>query len=1536
MTPSADQPKYWAFISYSHADSKWGKWLHKQLETFPVPTTLVGKKTERGYDVPKRLMPIFRDREELPGSSTLKDNIQEALEQSRYLVVICSPRSAASMWVNEEVLTFKAMGRSDRVLCLIVDGEPNATDKPACGLLECFPPAVRHAVNPDRSLSQQREEPIAADARPGKDGKVDALLKLASGLLGVGFDELKQRDARRRRRQKVGYAMAGAAFVVLLAWGAWEFQAQRVRLQNAASSMADFRQAAATFDSGDSGLGMAYLARALKKDPGNKVAAQRLFYELTYKNWVQSATQVASGAGFVMGAQFSPDFTKLAVVQAGETSALHVVDTLSGQTLLEIKGTEEWHPCLVSFCGNGIIAVQAIVPANKGYPSAVSIIDVATGEKLKEFQVEGSTPNSVVSTEDGKQIFIGWAKTEPVSYWNPHLHNLYTQDTDKQTDSLEQSDLQSGAIQSWVINGGESLLKPTEWPVLSLRLDERSSTLYAGSIAREKGNKAGYLEILSATNLEAAEPPIKVDAWILDIDLSSAVDDQTVDGDIGIKVALSCSDKKTRIYGKDIFTGATVLRSTIASNDRQQTLFLGNMLGLASHSGHAQITGSDGQSLVPAWDHGAQFASLASNAPQNFALVSWAGVDQTRRGGKVFVKSLLNPFSRLYPAPLEPALWWPSQSIFLSALSERADKLFIVRNEPISGGFRWDLVSVPIANRAARAEKMSLGRVKHGSIVKSPSGRYFACLAVVNDSEAETEILLCDVETRTEKCRTTTPPDTAAVVFSADGKTISAIGKNAVTIFDMSLRRIGDVAINGIKEATNWVIPDVVEGDTAARTVGIIETLKDGSDYQLALIDTAKANRVSTTSLPGRPSHLALNRNCDAVVVSWNEGETEKCALVDIPSGAILREFGDRQTPAAFSFDGSRLLMKAFPNAILYNTSNWKIVGEFVGHKRMLSAYAFDPFNRFIATGALDGTVRLWSLEKGTQIGEEMPPLVEQKSNPRRVVNTMEMDQSGERLIVGFTELSEDGEPRGNVNSLSVWDTSEQLATIPEFFTPHLAEAWFTEDGRSVVMVTGDKGGRFVSFLDMDFPDMEMPPAIWHLAQEVSGYNIAKQVAKADALPNVTLAVSKILNSQKDQASESIKWLTWYLSDPKVRTISPYSKTLASEYRRALTEDMRLQRDLIEAFEMDPSDDLNLANLALLTENFTPSEGIWAHLLKGPDQDKDVLFRRAVRLFENIWWSAEASIALDAEKELVQLVRQKLEGDLSWSPHEQGIARNKIIKLNREGFLKLIAYAGRPEAAKQATKLMVENLGDMHCDANIITYINSQYTQFINNALEAGNGNSACALEMRQMFWLDSLGYALGREMLQSWLKIDPEVVVDTVASDVESCYKNYPDLALRFWRFVYSSFQVAPDAISSEQHDRLIAASATLAAILASELVELDIGVPEAEFYARESLSLRQQVGVTGWPLANSKSLVGAALLQQDKLDLAESFVSEGAKELLSFKETIPEGARPRLTEAVNRAALLYEKKGDQELTSYWRSESEKLSEDPRSASAE
>ena len=206
-----EQFKYWALISYSHGDAKWGDWLHSALETYRVPARLVRKAQPAGA-VPKRLFPVFRDREELATSSSLDEHIQNGLRLSRALVVICSPRSANSRWVNEEIKLYKRMGREDRVFCLIVDGEPNA---PADSrLLECFPRAVRFHLNRDGEISNEAAEPLAADAREGKDGKRNALLKLIAGIIGVPFDELRQRDRQRRIRRRIHL---GASIVAMVA-----------------------------------------------------------------------------------------------------------------------------------------------------------------------------------------------------------------------------------------------------------------------------------------------------------------------------------------------------------------------------------------------------------------------------------------------------------------------------------------------------------------------------------------------------------------------------------------------------------------------------------------------------------------------------------------------------------------------------------------------------------------------------------------------------------------------------------------------------------------------------------------------------------------------------------------------------------------------------------------------------------------------------------------------------------------------------------------------------------------------------------------------------------------------------------------------------------------------------------------------------------------------------------------------------------------------------------------------------------------------
>jgi WD40 repeat protein len=233
--------KYKAFLSYSHRDKPWGDWLHKALESYRVPKRLVGT-AGRDRAVPAKLFPIFRDREELSSSSDLNDQIKTALEQSAYLVVICSPHSANSHWVNEEILAFKRMGRENCILALIVEGEPYAADKAGMDAgLECFPLGLKYKLGPDGDQSAVRAEPLAADARREGDGKENAKLKLVAGLLGIGYDTLKQREVEARRARARVWAAAVAAVAVSFFGVIAYFLIGQTRDANAARFVAEAR-----------------------------------------------------------------------------------------------------------------------------------------------------------------------------------------------------------------------------------------------------------------------------------------------------------------------------------------------------------------------------------------------------------------------------------------------------------------------------------------------------------------------------------------------------------------------------------------------------------------------------------------------------------------------------------------------------------------------------------------------------------------------------------------------------------------------------------------------------------------------------------------------------------------------------------------------------------------------------------------------------------------------------------------------------------------------------------------------------------------------------------------------------------------------------------------------------------------------------------------------------------------------------------------------------------------------------------------------
>lgn len=182
---------YKAFISHTECDSHWAKRLHDRLNHYSIPSKL--RKLHPG--LPKNLRPVFwykRDISELH----LKQVIRKELYNSEYLIVICSPESAKSVWVNEEVRIFKEdFGRGDRIIPFVVDGTANATDPGT----ECFPDLLRNLPI---------DEQIRGIDVRGEDGTEGAYINVIATMLKVRYDELYQRYEREKKKRIFGWCAA--------------------------------------------------------------------------------------------------------------------------------------------------------------------------------------------------------------------------------------------------------------------------------------------------------------------------------------------------------------------------------------------------------------------------------------------------------------------------------------------------------------------------------------------------------------------------------------------------------------------------------------------------------------------------------------------------------------------------------------------------------------------------------------------------------------------------------------------------------------------------------------------------------------------------------------------------------------------------------------------------------------------------------------------------------------------------------------------------------------------------------------------------------------------------------------------------------------------------------------------------------------------------------------------------------------------------------------------------------------------------------
>lgn len=185
-----------AFVSYCHKDRAFAARLQRRLEAYRLPRRLAGEVAPLPGQAPGRIGPVFRDREDLSAATDLSAAVREAIAASSALVVVASPDSAKSHWVEREIALFRELHPDAPILVALARGEPG----------ESMPAALRTGP-----------EPLAADFRKEGDGRRLAFLKIVAGLSGLPLDTLVQRDAQRQVRRVTAVTLGAAVLVVVMA-----------------------------------------------------------------------------------------------------------------------------------------------------------------------------------------------------------------------------------------------------------------------------------------------------------------------------------------------------------------------------------------------------------------------------------------------------------------------------------------------------------------------------------------------------------------------------------------------------------------------------------------------------------------------------------------------------------------------------------------------------------------------------------------------------------------------------------------------------------------------------------------------------------------------------------------------------------------------------------------------------------------------------------------------------------------------------------------------------------------------------------------------------------------------------------------------------------------------------------------------------------------------------------------------------------------------------------------------------------------------
>jgi len=206
---------YDAFISYSHAKDK------------PIAAALQAVMQRLGKPwYRRRALRVFRDDTSLSATPSLWPSIEQALDHSRFLILLASPEAAASPWVNKEISFWLDRKAADSLLIALTDGElawDNVVGDFVWRESTPLPPVL---------AGRFASEPKWVDLRAYRDGAnprdarfIEAGADFAAAIHGMPKEDLLSQEVRQQRRALTLAWSAAGSLLILAGLAGWQWKA---------------------------------------------------------------------------------------------------------------------------------------------------------------------------------------------------------------------------------------------------------------------------------------------------------------------------------------------------------------------------------------------------------------------------------------------------------------------------------------------------------------------------------------------------------------------------------------------------------------------------------------------------------------------------------------------------------------------------------------------------------------------------------------------------------------------------------------------------------------------------------------------------------------------------------------------------------------------------------------------------------------------------------------------------------------------------------------------------------------------------------------------------------------------------------------------------------------------------------------------------------------------------------------------------------------------------------------------------------------